>query len=573
MSADVLLPAGTVTAPRSGSDRPVLRMVREARGHWPALVLGAVFGALCVGAGVALLAVSGFLIARASEHPDEVALAVAVVGVRAFGIARGVFRYAERLVTHDAAFRSLVDLRVKVWNRLARAFPAGLPDVRSGDLVTRLVADVDAIQDLFIRGLTPPAVAAVVGGATVAAVTALLAPGGVVLLAGLLIGGVVVPLGCTWTARRAATATAADRGLLGAEVTDLVTGLPELIAYDAADTVLARLDDLDRRLLRTQRRWGWVSGLGAGATSLVTGVTVWGVLLAAVIAQSHGHATRVGTAVVVLAALAAFEVTQPLAAAAQQISAVRASARRITAVMDAPDAVREPAQPLPEAVLSDRPTIELRDLSYRYPGADRDAVSGLDLTLRPGERVALVGPSGAGKSMVAKLLLRLIEPTSGRYLIDGVDVHNFTGEQVRESVTAELADAHTFDSTLRDNLLLARPAATQDELDEAARAAKLADWITTQPMGWQTSVGPDGTELSGGERQRLGIARVLLAERPVVVVDEPTAHLDAATAAGVMSDLLAATAGRTLLVITHDPALLDRFDRVVRLHCSKPPKF
>lgn len=535
-----------------------------SRNRWSALALAALAGAATVACGVALFGVSGWLIARASEHPDEVALAVAVVAVRALGIGRGFFRYLERLLTHDAAFRSLVDLRVRLWRSLVRAFPAGLGDRHSGDVVSRLVGDVDAVQDLLIRGVTPPVVAALVGGAAVGVLAVLDGTAGVVLAIGLLAAALVVPAVSVLASHTSASRTAADRGALSAGVTDLVDGLDELVAYGADADTLTRLATIDDRLVHSQRRWAWAGGAAAGLGVAVAGATLWAMLAVVVAAGSHGSLSRTSAAVLVLTAIAAFEATTPLAAAAQQLMAVRASARRVVALLDAPAALRPPraprSRPLPHI-----PHIRLRNVSLQYAGSLAPAVSDLSLDLQPGKRVALVGPSGAGKSSVASLLLWLREPSAGTIEVDGTPMENLDPDEVRSRISGCLADSHIFDSTIRANLLLARPDADQSELDAVADAVHLREWIETQPLGWDTNVGIDGVALSGGERQRLALARVLLTDAGVVVLDEPTAHLDPATRDAVLTDVLAATRGRTLVLITHDPTGLDELDEIVHL--------
>lgn len=541
-----------------------LRALVVDRTHYGLLLLGALAGAATVGCGIALMGVSGWLIARASEHPDEVALAVAVVGVRAFGIGRGVFRYVERLTTHDAALRNLVDLRVTLWRRMVRAFPAGVGDRRSGGVLANLVGDVEAVQDLLVRGITPPLVAAVAGAGTVTALLFVDRCGAAVLAAGLFVAAVAVPVAALLASETAGRRSATDRGVLSAAVTEFVDGIDELLVYGAVPEVLERIGATDRRLAASQRRWAWATGLTNALTVAVTGATVVGLLIVATAHQSHHALSRTGAAVLVLAGLAAFEATGPLAAAAQQLARVRASGRRLSALLDAPEALREAA----EAPRSLRrvPHLTVDDVSLSLPGSDRPVLAGVTLDLPPGRRVALIGPSGAGKSSIAQLLLRLREPTAGTIRLDDIPVTELPADTVRAAVGGALADSYVFDSTARANLLIAKPDANDTELATAAAAVHLLEWIESQPLGFDTPVGVDGTELSGGERQRLALARVLLADPGIVILDEPTAHLDPVTRAGVIADVLAATRGRTLLLITHDATGLDLMDEIVHLH-------
>ena len=330
--------------PAPGGTHPLRRLLRLARPLRGQLVLAVLAGAASTGCAVALLATSGFLLARASLHPNIVAISVAVVAVRGLSVGRGVFRYVERLASHDAAFRVLADVQVRVYRKLARLAPAGLRDFRSGDLLARLVSDVDATQDLFIRGLAPPLTAFLVGVAAAAVTALILAPAGLVLAAGLLLAGLAVPWLAAIRARHAGRRTAPARGELAARVTDLLTGSADLHAAGAQDTALAAADDADLELTRLARGSAAGAALGSGLSQAVAGLTLWGVLMLGVAAVGAGTLTRVPLAVVTLTALAAFEAVTGLPAAAIQLGQARSSAARVGAVLDAPDPVAEPGR-------------------------------------------------------------------------------------------------------------------------------------------------------------------------------------------------------------------------------------
>ncbi|HEX6472141.1 MAG TPA: thiol reductant ABC exporter subunit CydC [Streptosporangiaceae bacterium] len=550
----------TLAAVRRRRRDPLWRLLLFARPLRGRLVAAVLAGAATTAAGTGLLAVSGYLIARAAEHPNVTALAIAVVAVRALGIGRGAFRYAERLAAHDVAFRVLADVRVRIYRRLAGLAPAGLRSFRSGDLLNRLVSDVDATQDLFVRGIVPPLVAALAGGGTVALCAFLLAPAAGALAAGLLAAGVVVPWLSARLTRRAGRRTAKARGALATHVVDTLSGAAELHAFGAEDIALARLYEADAELTAQARRNAAVQALGAGLGSLTAGVTVWGVLLLGVWSVAGGGLGRVPLAAMVLAALAAFEAVGQLPAAATQLAETRAAAGRVTAVLDAADPVREPARPLPppEPPVS----VRLRGARARYSPSDPWALDGVDLDLAPGRRVALVGTSGAGKSTVAAVLLRFLDLDAGTATLNGADLSAYAADDVRRVIGGCPQDPHVFDTTIRENLRLARPAAGDDSLRAAAAGARLLPWIESLPLGWDTPVGAHGAALSGGERQRLALARALLADPALLILDEPTAHLDPETRDALLADLLAATQGRAVLLITHDLTGLDAVDEI-----------
>ena len=542
---------------------PLLRLLAMARPLRGRLLLAVAAGAAATGCGVALLAVSGFLLARASQHPSIIAISAAVVAVRALSIGRGVSRYLERLSSHDVAFRVLAQVRVAIWRRLEALAPAGLALFRSGDLLARLVSDVDATQDLFIRGLTPLLAAVLVGGGAVTVCLLILAPAAAVLAAGLLIAGLVVPLVGVALARKAARAASPARGRLAATVTDLLDGAADLHAFGATGTALARADATDAELTRLEGRTAAASALGAGLMSAVTGLTVWGALLLGVAATGTGALSRVPLAVLTLTTLAAFEAVTALPAAAVQLGQARVAAGRIVAVTDAPAPVRDPGRPreLPPGPFG----IQLIDATVRYRPDGPPALDRVSLDLPPGRRVALVGANGAGKSTLAAVLMRFCELTSGAALLNGHDLASYAADDVRSVIGGCPQDPHLFDATIRDNLRLARPGGTDEELEGAAARARLLPWISSLPRGWATPVGTRGAAVSGGERQRLALARAFLADPALLILDEPTAHLDPVTRQALTADLLRATEGRSVLLITHERDGLDQVDQIVVL--------
>jgi thiol reductant ABC exporter CydC subunit len=527
------------------------------------VVLSVALGAAAVALGVALIASASYLISRAAEHPEILALTTVIVAVRFCALARPLARYFDRLVSHDLALRALGRVRARFYRRIEPLAPAELEGFRRGDLLSRMVGDVDALQGLYVRGLGPPLAALLVGAAAVAVAAAILPAAGVILGAGLLLGGVIVPALAAGLGRYAGRRQAVARGELTADLVELLRGAPELVVFGREEETLARIRTVDGELSRLSRRDAFVTGLGDALSIFVAGLTATGVLVVSVSAHDAGALDRVLVATLALFALAAFDAVLPLPGAARELAATLTSGRRVLELVDRDAAVRDPSAPAapPQGPAS----VVLEGVTARYLADDEPVLRSFDLRLEPGKRVALVGPSGAGKTTVTNLLLRFLDPEEGRVTIAGRDIREYRQSDVRKTFALAGQEAHLFDSTIRENLRLARPAATDEEIVDALRRARIAGWVTTLPDGLDTLVGEEGMQLSGGQRQRLVLARALLADAPVLLLDEPTAHLDSETARELVADVLGAAGDRSVLLVTHRPEGLELVDEVVSL--------
>jgi ATP-binding cassette subfamily C protein CydC len=527
------------------------------------LAEASLLGAGAIGASIALMGTSAWLISRAAQHPSEASLTLAIVGVQFFGLSRGFLRYGERLVGHDAALRVLADLRVRVFSRLEAVAPAGLPAFRRGDLMARFVDDVDSLQDVVLRVLQPFLVAALVGASTVAALWWFLPQAGVILLVALVLSATAVPWLTGRLASREESRQATVRGELSAGVVDLVEGAPELLVMGAVGEQLGRLDDSDSRLREVARRGAGTTGIGLGLTTALAGLASWGALTIGVEATHAGSLNGALLAVLVLVPLATFELASPLPAATQALQRSRVAAARVFEAMDAPAVLRDPATPV--AVGAAPHTLTLRDVWASYPGAGRAALRGVDLELTPGRRVALVGPSGAGKSTLADLVVRFLPTDAGEITLDGVPLERLAADDVRRVVGLVEQRPHLFDTTLAENLRIGRRSATDEDLAGALTRVGLGPWLAGLPDSLRTAVGPMGARLSGGQRQRVAVARALLADFPILVLDEPGEHLEPAAADSLTADLLALTEGRSTLLITHRLTGLEQVDEIIVL--------
>jgi len=533
------------------------------------LTLASAAGVLAAGSSIGLLATSAWLISRAAQQPPVLYLLVAVTAVQAFGLGRAVFRYAERLSGHDAALRGLARLRTTAFGRLERLAPAGTAAFRSGDLISRLVSDIDSLADRWLRIRLPYVTAAIAGAGAVALSAALLPAAGLVLAVSLAAAAVAVPVLAGCLARRAERQLSPRRGELAAATADLLRGAGELAVFGQdGGSALREAADADRAVRRCEGRSAYVRGAGAALTVLAGGAAAWAALLLGAPAVRNGTLAAVALAVVVLTPLAAHEVFGVLPPAAQQIPRLRAAAARVSGVLTRPDPVTEPAAPAaPPAPPYD---LRVQGLYARWTPNGPWVLADVNLTVPAGTSVAITGPSGSGKTTLAMVLVRFLDPAAGLVTIGGTDITALDSDQLRTIVGLCSQDAHIFDSTLEQNLRLARPRASDAELRDALRRARMLEWADSLPAGLRTPVGEHGARLSGGQRQRLALARVLLADFPVVILDEPAEHLDEQTADELTSDLLAATEGRTRLLITHRPVVPGSVRQVIRLDGTDP---
>jgi len=550
----------TTPVPSAGQS-PVRRLLPWLATERSRLALAILLGFLAIGSGVGLLATSAWLISSAALQPPILTLEVAIVGVRAFGIGKGVFRYAERMVSHDAAFRVLSRLRLAVYDRLAVVAPAGVPAYRRGDLLERLVRDVDATQDLPLRVLLPYASGALVALASVVLAYFILPVAGLVLLVSLALASTVVP----WIAARAAAdadrASAPARGALNADVLTLLDGAADLTVSGAAPAWLDRLAEDDRRIGGLAARSANASGLASALGVLLSGGAVVAMLLVAIPALRSGELVGVNLAVLVLLPLATYEAVVAMPTAALALGRVRGSAQRVVEVLDAVDPVPDPEVPAaaPTGVVG----VRLDGLRASWPSGP-EVLEGLTLDVAAGERVAIVGSSGSGKSTLLAVLAGFL-PYDGSVRLGDVELRDLRGSDVRTVVGWCPQLPHVFDTSVVENVRLAKPEASDDEVRAALDAVGLGPWLDAQPRGLDTPVGDHGALVSAGQRQRLGVARVLLAGHPVVLLDEPTEHLDEATAEVVAAELLRALTGRTVLWVAHRPHGVAALDRTVRL--------
>lgn len=539
-------------------------VLRICHGQWRWLAGGILLGLLVIAANIFLMALSGWFIASmAVAGASGVAFnyQLPAAGIRALAIIRTVGRYGERLVTHEAALRVLADLRVWFFRRLTPLAPAGLERYAAGDLAGRLRADVDALENLYLRIVAPlitGLISMVCGVAIVATWSGSVA---CMLLAALSSTGLLLPLVVRRLAKQPGEAAAALSGDLRIALTESIEGYEELRILGAADRQTGQLTRLSARLVAAQQQLARIGALGQAG-----GIACSGIALAAVLALAGSRVVEgslPGPTLVMLLLLggALFETTALLPAALQVAPATVASLRRILAVAMTPPPMEEPAEPRScPAVPQPIGFQEVR--AGHLP--DHSSLQRFTLNVAAGERVALIGPSGAGKSTIMELLLRF-RPYTGTIRIGDAELREIADDTLRQLVAALPQAPHLFNATIRDNLLIARPEATDDELAAAIADAGLATWIAGLPEGLATDVGEQGHLVSGGEARRIALARTLLSDTPIVLLDEPTEGLDAALERQVVARLAERLAGKTVLLATHRRACLALAERIVTI--------
>ncbi|TFB69721.1 thiol reductant ABC exporter subunit CydC [Cryobacterium glaciale] len=542
--------------------RDVLRLAQpRARRFTPGLLAGIGSAVMAV----ALLACSAWLITRAAEMPSLAFLGMAVVGVRAFAIFRSVFRYLERLTSHDAAFAQLAHVRLGIFRRIVPLAPAGLASTGRGDLLTRLVRDVDDLQDLPLRVVQPLLVAGITALLSVVGIWLILPAAGLTLLACLLLAGVLGTVFSTSLAARADRELAPLRGALADEVLEIVENLDVLTAFDALSPRLAALAHTDARLRRATLRRSVGVGVQSGVVSLFAGLATLGALYFGIPDLTTGGGllspVLLGPTLVVavLVPMAVFEVFGMIPLAIGAWRQVRVSAQRVAdgvpvaVPAEIPIDVSNPQAVFEAGAASTSVVLELTDLAARWPGQVEPGVCGVTLRLAPGDRVHLAGPSGAGKTTLAQTLVRFLDYT-GSYTLNGIEARLLAQTEVRRVVGLCEQRPWLFDDSIRQNLLFARDTATDAELEAVLARVGLAEWAAGRG-GLDARVGERGALVSGGQAQRIALARALLADFPVLIVDEPTANVDSAGAEALVRDILtaAADAHRAVLLISHTP--------------------
>ena len=529
------------------------------------MALAIILGSVMIASSMGLLGMAAYLIAASALGPLLVLLSIPIYMVRSMGIVRALSRYTERLVSHNVTFRLLARLRVWAYSRIEPQAPAHLLNLRSGDMLTRLVADIEELQNVYLRVVSPMVVALVISLFTFGIFAAFSMGLAWVALAFLAAAGFGVPFLAASLSRGLGKQRVTVRAELNMQIVDGLQGIQDVLAYGRERVHLQNIAACDRESGRLQRRMALITGLQTALHDFLMNTAMWVILILAIPLVATRYIDGVYLGVIGLLILASFEAVQPLAAAFQGLGQTLAAANRVFAVADAAPPVVESPAPRPLPVEAGGYTLSFEQVHFTYRHGERAALSDISFALHAGSRVAVVGPSGAGKSTLARLALRFWDPTSGVIRLNGQDIRDIALRDLRSLIGVVAQDTYIFNDTLRANLLLARPGASVSDLETALEQAQLTEFARQLPQGLKTWVGEQGLQLSGGERQRLAIARAFLKNAPILILDEATAHLDPLTERALLAALDELTRGRTTLQITHRLLTMEYVDEILVL--------
>jgi ATP-binding cassette, subfamily C, bacterial CydCD len=549
---------------------------------WVALSI--LLGFLTIASGIGLMAFAAYIISAAALQPSIAALQIPIVGVRAFGLGRGVFRYLERYVSHDVAFRILRRMRVWFYQSLEPLAPARLIHYRSGDLLSRVIADINTLENFYLRVVSPPMVAALVV-VLISAIMSFFHPSlAITSLLFLLISGTLLPFTVLLINRHGGKRLLHARANLYTAFADSIQGIADLQAFSAEANQAKNVAGVIRNLKNLEQRFAWVNGMQIAAGNLIAHLAAWTILVTAIPLVYDGTLPGVYLAVLYLAVLTSFEAIYPLPQSAQHLDVSLQAAHRLMEITDTPPAALDLIGSIPvnhnyleEPVQSNinrglllldklsPPLIEFKQVNFSYAAGEPPALQEFNLSLLPGQVKAIVGPSGAGKTTLVNLLLRFWDCQQGEILINGVNIRNFDQYQIRHWFSMVPQNVHLFNTTIRENLLIANPQASQTDLVRATEFAQIQHVIQSLPQRFETWIGEGGVRLSGGERQRLAIARAFLKNAPILILDEFSANLDTITEQSILQIIRKLMRGRSILFISHRLYGLQDVDEIIVL--------
>lgn len=530
------------------------------------MILAAFLGFLTIGSSIGLLMTSAYIIAKAALHPSIADLQVGIVGVRFFGITRGIFRYLERLISHEATFRLLSKFRVWFYQGIEPLAPARLANYKSGDLLNRIISDIGNLEHLYIRVLAPPVIAVLVSVLMFFLFGMFNIVFSFLLLIAFFLAGIVVPLLIFVASRKTGTELNQIRAQLQIQTIDSLQGISEILIFNQEKPYQSKLNLLNQRYEQKQRRHVFINGIHEALIGLIMNLTILAMLFIAIPYVTVNTLNGVYLSVLALGIMAAFEAVAPLPLSAQHLEQSIKSGQRLLDMVNAKPAISDPATP---SSVPDDFSLKFDDLSFKYSESDHFSLQHVSFTVPQGSKIAVVGSSGAGKSTLINLILRFWDFSDGHIFIGNRDIRTFRQEDVRNLISVVSQNTYLFNESIQENLLLANPGKSKDELEEAMRQAQLWETVQSLPKQAETFVGEQGFLFSGGERQRLAIARSFLKNAPILILDEPTANLDAFTEQKILQIFWNLSKDKTTILITHRLVGLENVDQILVLKKGK----
>ena len=561
---DIKPPANRQPPTTSTKPIPIIwRLLRFLNGSWNWVALSILLSTLTIGSSVALIGTSAWLISTAALHPSIADLGVSVVGVRFFGIARGIFRYLERLVSHNVTFRLLALLRVWFYEKLEPLAPARLMEYKSGDLLARVIGDVETLENFYVRVVSPSLTAILIGLVVSLFFASYYPPLAFALISFFLTLGLILPILAQLVSRKSGSKLISQRADIQTQLVDGIQGLADLLAFGRGEGRANMISSTGKDYSATQKHMARISGVHSALVTLITNLGLWLVLFLVIPQVINGNIRGVMLGTFALMTFASFEAVNPLPLAAQMWNTSHEAARRLFEVVDVEPEVTDLFSGTSEQLRITNNELRVTNLSFSYPTQSIPALQDVSFTIPEGKSVAIVGPSGAGKSTIINLLVRFWEYEAGEISLGGESLKLLNQDEVRKRCALVSQNSYFFNTSIRENLRVARPKITQEETESAVRSAHIHEFIASLPKGYETFIGEQGLRLSGGERQRLAIARALLKDVPILILDEPTANLDPITEKQVLDTLFEIMRGKTSLLITHRLVGLENMDEII----------
>ncbi len=538
--------------------KTLVKIINVPKEYHKWMLLAALVGFFTVGSSIGLMMTSAYIISKAALQVEIHEIQVAIVGVRFFGIARGAFRYLERLISHEVTFKLLAKFRVWFFRKLEPVAPSQTVDFTSGDLLSRSVEDIEKLEHLFVRVVSPPIVLIFILFLMWFLLGIFNFLYSLIFAFVYLTAAIGVPLLTYVLSKNIGQKTVLLKSRLSELIIDGIQGLNELLSFSAEEEWKEKVKTIEKKLLALERKMKIIEGLHESLIGLMMNIAVFTISVAAVPAVHNGLLQGFYLAVIIIGVMAAFEAVFPIPQSVQYLEQTAQAGRRLLEITEMQPSVSTKGKEEIELTKFD---LAIENLSFNY-SEEKSALKNLSMNIPFQSKVAIVGATGAGKSTLVNLLTKLWDYNAGTIKIGGIDYSEIPQEKIRKVISVVPQKVSLFTGTLKENLLIANPNATEEELWQALEKAELKNFADSLPGKLNAPIGEAGNMLSGGERKRLAIARALLKNSPIIICDEITSDLDAITERNIIRTLLNISTGKTVIFITHRLIELEKFDNI-----------